>query len=262
MKIVVCLRQVPARDSVLRLNPAGSWIQETDISYEINEPDIYALEEALRLKERVAAAAGELVVCSLGPARAQQAIKEALAKGADRALHLDDPAFEGLDAHGVAQALAQALQRESPDLVMTGLQSDDFGFAQTGVILAEILGLPHSTIIMEIQITGKTLRVKRELEGGWFQWIEMPLPAVLTIQSGINKPRYATLKGIMAAKSKPIRKLTLAELGLSREELAPRQKISKVYVPAKRAQTEYFQGSPKEIAARLVDKLKNEAHVL
>ncbi len=259
MKIVVCLKQVPARDSVLRLNPAGTWIQETDISYEINEPDIYALEEALQLKEKHG---GEVVVCSLGPARAQQAIKEALAKGVDRALHLDDPAFEGLDAHGVARALARAFQRESPDLVVSGLQSDDFGFAQTGVILAEILGLPHSTIIMEIQVAGQTLKVKRELEGGWFQWIEMPLPAVLTIQSGINKPRYATLKGIMAAKSKPIQKLTLAELGLSREELAPRQRISKVYVPIKRAQTEFMQGSPKEIAARLVDKLKNEARVL
>lgn len=259
MKIIVCLKQVPARDSVLRLNAAGTWIQQTDISYEINEPDIYALEEALRLKEQQG---GEVVVCSLGPARAQQAIKEALAKGADWALHLDDPAFEGLDAHGVARVLARALQKQSPDLVVTGLQSDDFGFAQTGVILAEMLALPHSTIIMEIQVTGNTLKVKRELEGGWFQWVEMPMPAVLTIQSGINKPRYATLKGIMAAKSKPIQKLTPSDLGLTREELAPRQKISKVYVPAKRAQTEFFEGAPKEIATRLVDKLKNEARVL
>ena len=141
------------------------------------------------------------------PQRAQKAIKEALAKGADRALHLDDAAFEGLDAYGVGLAMSRAIQEEKPDLVLTGLQSDDFGFAQTGVILAELLGLPHSTILMEIQVNGATLKVKRELEGGWFQWIEMPLPALLTIQSGINKPRYATLKGIMAAKTKPIRKL-------------------------------------------------------
>jgi electron transfer flavoprotein beta subunit len=259
MKIIVCLKQVPGRDAVLRLNPAGTWVQEADISFEVNEPDIYALEEALRLKEKHG---GEVVVATLGPARAQQAIKEALAKGADRALHLDDPAFQGLDASGVARALARALQRESPNLIVTGLQSDDFGFAQTGVILAEMLGLPHSTIIMEIQVTNSTLKVKRELEAGFFQWIEMPLPALLTIQSGINKPRYASLKGIMAAKNKPIRKLSAADLGLSAQDLAPRQKIAKVYVPVKKAHTEYLEGSAKDIAGKLVDKLKNEARVL
>lgn len=259
MKIVVCLKQVPARDSILRLNQTATWIQETDLGFEINEPDIYALEEGLRLKEKQG---GEVVLCCLGPARAQQAIKEALAKGADRALHLDDPAFEGLDAYGVGLALSRAIQAEKPDLVLTGLQSDDYGFAQTGVVLAELLGLPHSTILMEIQVHGAGLKVKRELEGGWFQWIEMPLPAVLTIQSGINKPRYATLKGIMAAKTKPIRKSGPADLGLTREDLVPRQRVLKVYVPAKGTQTEFLQGSPKEIAARLVDKLRNESRVI
>jgi electron transfer flavoprotein beta subunit len=259
MKIVVCLKQVAAHDAPLRLNAAGTWIQEADLSFAINEPDLYALEEALRLKEKHG---GEVVVCCLGPARAQAAIKEALAKGAERALHLDNPALEGLDPCGVARALAQAIRKENPDLVLTGLQSDDWGYAQTGVLLAELLGFPHSTIIMEIQINGNALKVKRELEAGWFQWIEMPLPALLTIQSGINKPRYATLKGIMAAKNKPIQKLTPADLGLTPEDLAPRQKVSKVYVPAKKGQTEFLQGSPKEIAARLVDKLKNESRVL
>jgi len=259
VKIVVCLKQVPARDSILRLNPAGTWIQEADLGFEINEPDIYALEEGLRLKEKQG---GEVVLCCLGPARAQQAIKEALAKGADRALHLDDAAFEGLDAYGVGLAMSRAIQKEQPDLVLTGLQSDDLGFAQTGVILAELLGLPHSTIIMEIQVDGATLKAKRELEGGWFQWIEMTLPAVLTIQSGINKPRYATLKGIMAAKSRPLRKLTAADLGLSQEDLAPRQRVLKVYAPAKTAQTQFLQGSPKEVSVRLVDKLRNEARVI
>jgi electron transfer flavoprotein beta subunit len=259
VKIVICLKQVPSREAVLRLNAAGTWIQDADLSFEVNEPDTYALEEALRLKEKYG---GEVVVCSLGPARAQQAIKEALAKGGDRALHLDDPAFAGLDPLGMARALAAAIRRENPDLVLTGLQSDDSGFAQTGVLLAELLGLPHSTIIMEIQVEGSRLKVKRELEGGWFQWIEMPLPALLTIQSGINKPRYASLKGILAAKNKPLQKLTATDLGLSAEDLAPRQKISKVYVPAKKTQTEFLEGSPKEAAARLADKLKNEARVL
>lgn len=259
MKIIVCLKQVPSRDAVLRLNAEGTWIRETDLNFEVNEPDTYALEEALRLKEKHG---GEVIVCSLGPARAQQAIKEALAKGADRAIHLDDSASGGLDPHGVARVLARAIGKENPDLVLTGLQSDDSGYAQAGVLVAEMLGFPHSTIIMEIQVTGSTVKVKRELEGGWFQWIEMPVPALLTIQSGINKPRYASLKGILAAKNKPLKKLSPAELGLSSEDLTPRQKISKVYVPAKKGQTEFLEGSPKEIAARLVDKLRNESRVL
>ncbi|HUU14968.1 MAG TPA: electron transfer flavoprotein subunit beta/FixA family protein [Terriglobia bacterium] len=259
MKIIVCLKQVPSRDAVLRLNAARTWVELADISFEVNEPDIYALEEGLRLKEKHG---GEVVICCLGPARAQQAIKEALAKGADRALHLDAPEFEELDPHGVARAMSRAIAIENPDLVLTGLQSDDSGSAQTGVLLAEMLGLPHSTIIMEIQVEGSALKVKRELEGGWFQWMEMALPALLTIQSGISKPRYATLKGIMAAKSKPIQKLAPADLGLTPDDLAPRQKISKVYVPVKKAQTEFLQGTAKEIAARLADKLKNEARVL
>ena len=259
MKILVCLKQVPSRDAILRVNAASTWIEEADIGYEVNEPDVYALEEGLRLKEKLG---GEVVVCTLGPARAGQAIKEALAKGADRALHLEDAAFSNLDAHATAKALAAAIRQENPDLVLTGLQSDDFGFAQTGVILAENLGLPHSTIVMEIQTEGGHLKVKRELEGGWFQWIEMPLPAVLTIQSGINKPRYATLKGIMSAKNKPVQKLTAQDLGLDAEALKPRQMISRIYIPAKTAQTEFIDGSPKEIAERLVDKLKNEARVI
>lgn len=259
LKIVVCLKQVPSRDAILRLNAESTWIRENDISFEVNEPDIFALEEALRLREKQG---GEVVICTLGPDRAAQAIKEALAKGADRALHMDDPAFQNLDAWGVAHALAAAIEKEKPDLVLTGLQAEDDGYAQTGVILAELLGWPHSTIIMEIQVEAEWTKVKRELEGGWFQWIEMPLPAVLAVQSGINKPRYATLKGIMAAKSKPIQKLSAGDLGLSLECLRPRQRITRVYMPQKFAKTEFLEGSPKEIALKLVDRLKNQARVL
>lgn len=259
MKIAVCLKQVPARDTILKLNSASTWIEEADLSYEVNEPDAYALEEGLQLKEKLG---GEVVVCTLGPARAGQAVKEALAKGADRALHLDDAAFANLDAHATAGVLAAALRRESPDLVLTGLQSDDFGFAQTGVILAEMMGLPHATIVMEIQPEAGCLKVKRELEGGWFQWVEMSVPALLTIQSGINKPRYATLKGIMAAKNKQVQKLTASDLELNPAALMPRQTISRVYVPEKTSQAQFIEGSPKEIAERLVDKLKNDARVL
>src|SRR5712691_7392578 len=198
MKIAVCIKQVPTREWQPRLDDAKTWIREQDASFEMNEPDAYALEEALRLKEKHG---GEVVVCSGGPARVSQVIREALARGADRAIHVE------------ADGLASAMKDEQFDVILTGLQSDDQGFAQVGVILAERLGLPHATIIMEVHVapsTGPgqaaTLRVKRELEGGWFQWVAMPLPALLTIQSGINQLRYATLKGIMAAKKKEIRK--------------------------------------------------------
>src|SRR3954465_4174100 len=204
MKIAVCIKQVPTREWQPRLNDDKTWIRDQDASFEMNEPDAYALEESLRLKEKHG---GEVVVCSAGPARVAQVIREALARGADRAIHVEDDRLAAADAFVTSAALAEAMKGEGFDLILTGLQSDDQGFAQVGVILAEKLGLPHATIIMEVQAEGSALRVKRELEGGWFQWVEMPLPAVLTIQSGINQLRYATLKGIMAAKKKEIRKV-------------------------------------------------------
>lgn len=258
MKIIVCLKQVPKNDAVLRINESGTWIQDRDLTYEINESDQYALEAALQLKERLG---GEVIALSLGPARVQTVIKEALARGADRGLHLEDGAFEGLDAYGVAVAIAAAAQAEGATLVLTGLQSDDHGYAQTGVIVAERLGVPHATIVMDVQVEDGKLRVKRELESGYFQWVTMPTPAVLTIQSGINTLRYATLKGIMAAKKKELRKVDAASLALEAGALAVRQEIRRIYIPQKSKQTQFLEGSPAEVAAKLVEKLKNEARV-
>ncbi len=259
MKIIVCLKQVPKNDSVLRVNEQGTWIQDRDLTYEINESDQYALEAALQLKEKVG---GEVIALSLGPGRVQSVIKEALARGADRGLHLEDGAFDNLDAFGVASAVAKASQVEGFDLLLTGLQSDDYGYAQTGVIAAELLGLPHATIVMDVEVGDGRLRVKRELESGFFQWVSMPSPAILTIQSGINTLRYATLKGIMAAKKKEIKKLDAAALGLDASTLTAKQQIRRIYVPQKSKQTQFIEGSPAEVAARLMDKLKNEARVL
>ena len=199
MKILVCIKQVPQKDAPLRLNESGTWIRD-DVSWETNEPDAYALEEALRQKEKHG---GEVAVITAGPARSQQVLREALAKGADRAIHLEDDRFAQMDAANTARAIAAAIAGESFDLIVTGLQSDDFGAAQTGVLLAEILGIPHATIIIGIEKTDTGLKLKRELEAGHYQHIEMTLPAVLTIQSGINKLRYATLIGIKQAKNKP-----------------------------------------------------------
>ena len=261
MKIAVCIKQVVTREWQLRVNDSKTWIRDQDASFELNEPDAYALEEALRLKEKQG---GEVVVVSAGPARAAQVLREALARGADRAIHVESDALAAADAFVVAEALAGAIRGENVDLVLTGLQSDDQGFGQVGVVLAEKLGVPHATIIMEVQVaeapsTGSghgSLRVKRELEGGWFQWMSLPLPALLTIQSGINQLRYATLKGIMAAKKKEIRKVAFA--GAS----SPAQKIVAVHFPEKGKKTQMLPGSAAEAAKVLVQKLRDEARVI
>lgn len=253
MKIAVCVKQVTARDWQPRVNESGTWIQDQDASFELNEPDAYALEAGLRLKEQHG---GEVVVCSAGPARVSQVIREALARGADRAIHVESDELAAADAFTIANTLAEAMRGESFDLVLTGLQSDDQGFAQTGVVLAERLGTPHATIIMEVVVEGSSLRVKRELEGGWFQWVSMPLPAVLTIQSGINQLRYATLKGIMAAKKKEIRKVAAPAVA------APLQKIVRVSVPKKVKQTQVIGGTPAEAARELVKRLRDEARAI
>jgi len=255
VKILICLKQVPQKDAPLKLNESGTWIRE-DVSYEVNEPDAYALEEGLRQKEKHG---GEVCVITAGPVRAQQVLREALAKGADRAIHLEDDAFVGLDAFSTARALAAAIKCEQFDLIFTGLQSDDYGFAQTGVILAELLGWPHATIIMQIERTDGGITVRRALEAGYFQFVDMPAPAVLTIQSGINKLRYATLIGIKQAKNKPLRKVALAEVEQAMGTNL--QKIERMYIPQKTKKTEYLEGSPTEIAKRLVDKLRNEIRV-
>ncbi len=256
LKIGVCVKQVPAKDAPLAIVEGGAWIRESDIGFETNEPDSYALEEASRLKEKHG---GEVVAISMGPERAKQTIKEALAKGADRGIHVSDDQFYKLDPLGSARSMAAALKAENFDLILTGLQSDDQGFGQTGVLLAELLGRPHATIIMAIEVTDSRMKLKRELEAGWFQWVELPLPAVLSIQSGINKPRYATLKGIMAAKKKEIATVQRASLGVPD---APTQHVERIYVPHKAKQTEFITGQPKEIAAKLIEKLKHEARVL
>jgi electron transfer flavoprotein beta subunit len=252
MKILVCIKHVPQKDATLKLNEAGTWIRE-DISYEVNEPDAYALEEALRQKEKHG---GEVVAITAGPARAQAALREALAKGADRAIHLEDDSFATMDGINTARAIAAAIEGEQFDLVFTGLQSDDYGNAQTGVVLAELLGIPHATIIIGIEKTDSGVRLKRELESGFYQYLDMPLPSVLTIQSGINKLRYATLIGIKQAKNKPLKKVALADV---QSKLgANLLQIEKLYVPVKQKKTEMLDGSPAEIAKSLVDKLRNE----
>jgi electron transfer flavoprotein beta subunit len=258
MKIIVAIKQVPDRDSQVRINAAARWIEESDLQYAMNESDAHALEEALLLKEKSAAADGEVIVLSAGPERVATTIREALAKGADRAIHILCDDLGTRDALGVAQLLAAAIKPENPDLVLTGLQSEDLGLGQTGVILAELLTLPHASLILHIEKTDTGLEVKRELEEGWFQNIQLPTPAVLTIQSGGNKLRYATLMGIKRAKTKELRQLAASDLGSA----APVVTLEQIAMPRKQKSTQMLAGTPKEAAAALVEKLKTEVRVL
>jgi electron transfer flavoprotein beta subunit len=257
MKIIVMMKQVANKDAILRINKEGTWIEEGDLSFEVSESDGYALEEALRVREKLQ---GEVVVCSMGPARVKSVIKDALARGADRAIHVTGDSLGQLSPYAAASVLAEAIRAEQPDLIFTGLQSDDFGYAQTGAILAELLGLPHATIVIEVDASGAQLRVKRELESGWYQWYTMPTPALLTIQSGISQIRYATLKGIMAAKKKEIKEVVPAAEIVSRPS---HQKIEKIYLPQKTKQTQLLGGGDaKAGAVELAQKLHIEARVI
>ncbi len=254
MKILVSIKQVPARDSSLHIGGDGKSLDESDLSFEMNEPDAYALEEALQLRDKVG---GEVVAVSLGPPKTTQTIREALAKGADRAIHVETGEGVIFNPLHTARLLARAMADEKPDMILTGLQSDDLGFGQTGVILAELLGYAHATIVMEVEPQGDSVRVKRELEDGWYQYVTLPLPAVLTIQSGIKKLRYATLMGIKKAKSKPVQNVA-AETGAS-ESGGP---VERIYPPQRSKQTQVLTGTPGEIAKQLVEKLRTEVRVL
>jgi electron transfer flavoprotein beta subunit len=256
MKIIVSVKQVPARDSMLRVNGDGTWLEESDLTYEMNEPDAYALEEALQLREKLG---GEVIVLCAGPERALQTVREALAKGADRAIYVQLDNRVVLGALTTAKLLAKAAESESADLLFTGLQSDDLGYGQTGVVMAELLGFSHATIIMEVEPQGNAIRVKRELEDGWFQNVSLPLPAVLTIQSGIKKLRYATLMGIKKAKTKEVKTVSASQLGV---DLTPGVVMQRVYLPQRNKQTQIFSGEPRQVAKQLVEKLRFEARVL
>lgn len=253
MKILVAIKQVPSRDSALKPDSAGRWVNENDLTFEINEPDAYALEEALQLKEKHG---GEVVALCAGPERASSTIREALAKGADRAIHIVTPDPGIYDTLALASLLASATREESPDLVLTGLQSDDYGYGQTGVILAELLGMAHASIVMEVEVVPDGVRVKRELEDGWFQHVSLPLPSVLTIQSGIAKLRYATLMGIKKARTKEVKQVEAAP------PASPTISLERIYAPERSKQITLLEGTPQEQAEKLVAKLKHEARVL
>ena len=251
------MKQVPDKDATLKINPTDFGIDTADLTFVTNESDNYALEEALLLKE---AHGGEVVVCTLGPDSSLQVVKDALSKGADRGLFLRDDTFNDLDILSLSKVFSAAIKDEHFDLIFSGLQSDDMGNGQLGLLIAEHLNTSHASLVMETEMVGDSvIKAKRELESGWFQWTELDFPASLTIQSGINTPRYASLRGIMMMKKKTIDTKSAGDLGLS-----PSSQISttKMYIPEKIKETVYVDGTTDEIVSKLVDIFANNIKVL
>ena len=264
MKIAVCIKQVPDTEARLRVGKDGRWIEEEDLPFVVNESDEYALEEALRIAEKTG---GEVVVFSLGPERVREALRKALALGAARAVRLGHPAFLGGDALATGRALAAAIAREPFDLVITGSQSDDLGFGATGTIVAGHLGWPHAWLVMGVEVEegGRSLRVVREMESGINEILRLAVPAVLEVQAGINQPRYASLKGIMAAKKKEIAEVSPADLGLEEAQVGAagaRLEVVSVAFPESGAAAQIFEGDPATAAKALASKLHQEARVI
>lgn len=256
MKIAVLVKQVPGSESVLPINSEKNWIEEESATYVMNPPDNYALEEALIIKEKLNN--GEVVVVSMGPSRVQKVIRESLAKGADRGIHIEEQDELLKDPLAIAKLFAQTLREEQFDLIFTGLQSDDTGMGQTGVLLGELLGMPTATLVIETEIHDDAIRVKRELESGWFQWIKLPLPSSISIQSGLNTPRYPSLKGIMGAKRKEIRNIAVSDLNAT----AQNQLIKNVFIPQTSKQTEFVEGDSEQVVERIISILKSDIKVI
>ena len=256
MKIAVLVKHVPGSESVLPINNEKNWIEEESATYVMNPPDNYALEEALIIKEKLNK--GEVVVVSMGPSRVQKVIRESLAKGADRGIHIEEQGELLKDPLAIAKLFAQTLREEQFDLIFTGLQSDDTGMGQTGVLLGELLGMPTATLVIETEVHDDAIRVKRELESGWFQWVKLPLPSSISIQSGLNTPRYPSLKGIMGAKKKEIRNIAVSDLNAT----AQNQLIKNVFIPQTSKQTEFVEGDSEQVVERIISILKSDIKVI
>ena len=259
MKIAVCIKQVPDTETRIRVGPGGKAILESDVNWVVSPYDEFAIEEALRIKEKQGG--GEVVVLSVGPDRAQSALRNALAMGADAAVHLKDPLFDATDAMGVARALAAALEPLGADLVMAGQLGMGGDNAQVPGMLAEFLDLPQVTMAVKLGLQDGKATVEREIEGAHEVW-ETSLPAVISAQKGLNEPRYASLKGIMGAKKKTIETRDAAALGLSAADLAPRTKVVALELPPARPAVRMITGDPDTQVKELLRVLREEAKVL
>ena len=252
MKIAVLVKQVVGSESALEISQDQKWIDNSSATFVMNPPDNYAIEEAMLIKEKVGA--GEVVIVSMGPQRVQKVIREGLSKGADRGIHIETESLNEIDPLYISKVLAETLRDENFDLILSGLQSDDSGMGQTGVLLGELLNMSTATLAIETDIDQNKIRVKRELESGWFQWVELESPSSISIQSGINQPRYPSLKGIMGAKKKEIKVIPAPQV-------EKRQSISEIFVPKKSKETEFIETDIDSTVERIIEILKTEVKV-
>ena len=252
MKIAVLVKQVIGSESALEIADNNNWVNEDNASFVMNPPDNYAIEEALIIKEKLGE--GEVVIVSQGPTRVQKVIREGLAKGADRGIHIEESGLIETDPLLIAKSIVSAIKDENFDLILSGLQSDDTGMGQTGVLVGELLNMSVATLAIETDIDKGKIRVKRELESGWFQWVTLGSSASITIQSGINQPRYPSLKGIMGAKKKEIK--VVQSLSMDNK-----QSIDKVFVPQVSKETEIIDTDINLAVDRIVEILKTEVKV-
>ena len=252
MKIAVLVKQVVGSESALEISQDQKWIDNSNATFVMNPPDNYAIEEAMLIKEKVGV--GEVVIVSMGPQRVQKVIREGLSKGADRGIHIETESLNEIDPLYTSKVLAETLRDENFDLILSGLQSDDSGMGQTGVLLGELLNMSTATLAIETDIDQNKIRVKRELESGWFQWVELEFPASVSIQSGINQPRYPSLKGIMGAKKKEIKVIPAPQV-------EKRQSISEIFVPKKSKETEFIETDIDSTVERIIEILKTEVKV-
>lgn len=252
MKIAVLVKQVVGSESALEISQDQRWINESSATFIMNPPDNYAIEEAMLIKEKLGA--GEVVIVSMGPQRVQKVIREGLSKGADRGVHIETQDLKEIDPLYISKVFAETLRDENFDLILSGLQSDDNGMGQTGALLGELLNMSTATLVIETDINQNKIRVKRELESGWFQWVELASPSSISIQSGINQPRYPSLKGIMGAKKKEIKMIPAPQV-------EKKQSISEIFVPKKSKETEFIETDIDSAVERIVDILKTEVKV-
>ena len=252
MKIAVLVKQVVGSESALEISQDQRWIDESSATFIMNPPDSYAIEEAMLIKEKLGA--GEVVIVSMGPQRVQKVIREGLSKGADRGIHIETQNLKEIDSLYISKVFAETLRDENFDLILSGLQSDDNGMGQTGALLGELLNMSTATLVIETDINQNKIRVKRELESGWFQWVELASPSSISIQSGINQPRYPSLKGIMGAKKKEIKMIPAPQV-------EKKQSISEIFVPKKSKETEFIETDIDSTVERIVDILKTEVKV-
>ena len=252
MKIAVLVKQVVGSESALEISQDQKWIDENSATFVMNPPDNYAIEEAMLIKEKLGI--GEAVIISMGPQRVQKVIREGLSKGADRGIHVETESLKEIDPLYTSKVFAETLKDENFDLILSGLQSDDSGMGQTGVLLGELLNMSTATLAIKTDIDLNKIRVKRELESGWFQWVELESPASISIQSGINQPRYPSLKGIMGAKKKEIKVIPVPQF-------EKKQSVSEISTPKKSKETEFIETDIDSSVERIIEILKTEVKV-